>query len=225
MRTNLLQSVSSVSLLPAKLSSFRAVTSLPAKNVQSTWLNLGREATLYTMKPLMEPQTPVRKLPPERGAVQRIRAVRPRGPSRRPSPLRILVENARLRGGSVLFADNVSIFLTKSSNPTCLIWPFAAYTSLLRISTTPPTKDVSDDEHRGSTSIDDHENEQDDVEGNDGTGPVSVTTDPLSAAPGGMMNTLRSGFRNLTLSSTTRPENETLPRDVERGLGAEAVAA
>lgn len=40
-----------------------------------------------------------------------------------------------------------------------------------------------------------------------------------------MMTTLRSGFRNLTLGSTTRPENDTLPRDVERGLGAEAIAA
>ena len=109
MRTNLLQSVSSVSLLLARLSSFRAVTSLLAETVQSTWLNLGREATLYIMK---QPQAPVRKLPPERGAAaQRIRAVRPRGLSRRPSPLRIRVENARLRGGSALFADNVSIFL------------------------------------------------------------------------------------------------------------------
>lgn len=112
MRTNLLQSVSSVSLLLARLSSFRAVTSLLAETVQSTWLNLGREATLYTMKPPMQPQAPVRKLPPERGAAaQRIRAVRPRELSRRPSPLRIRVENARLRGGSALFADNVSIFL------------------------------------------------------------------------------------------------------------------
>ena len=39
------------------------------------------------------------------------------------------------------------------------------------------------------------------------------------------MTTLRSGFRNLTLGSTIRPENDTLPRDVERGLGAEAIAA
>ena len=86
----------------------------------------------------------------------------------------------------------------------------------MRISTTPPTKDISDDENRGSTSIDEPENEREGAEGNN---------DPLAVAPGGVINTLRSGFRNLTLSSATRSENDTLPRDVERGLGAEAIAA
>ncbi|KAG8216788.1 hypothetical protein J3R82DRAFT_7033 [Butyriboletus roseoflavus] len=100
------------------------------------------------------------------------------------------------------------------------------YTSLLRISTTPLSKDISDDENRGSTSIDDPENEHEHegAEVNDSTGLDSANGDP-STASGGMMNTLRSGFRNLTLSSATRPENDTLPRDVERGLGSEAVTA
>ncbi|KAF8439129.1 hypothetical protein L210DRAFT_3646627 [Boletus edulis BED1] len=100
------------------------------------------------------------------------------------------------------------------------------YTSLLRVSTTPPTKDISDDENRGSTSMDDPENEQEGTEGIDASELVLATNDPLSAAPGSMINTLRSGFRNLALgSNSTRPENETLPRDVERGLGSEAIAA
>lgn len=103
----------------------------------------------------------------------------------------------------------------------------------------PLTKDISDDENRGSTSIDDpeNENEQEDeqeqehnhegAEVNDSTGTpglVAANGDPL-AASGGMMNTLRSGFRNLTHSSATRLESDTLPRDVERGLGSEAIAA
>ncbi|KAI9567490.1 hypothetical protein HD554DRAFT_2107542 [Boletus coccyginus] len=90
------------------------------------------------------------------------------------------------------------------------------YTSLLRISTMPPTKDISDDENRGSTSIDEPENEREAAEENN---------DPLAAAPAGVINTLRSGFRNLTLSSTTRSESDTLPRDVERGVGTGAIAA
>ena len=101
----------------------------------------------------------------------------------------------------------------------------------MRISTTALAKDISDDENRGSTSIDDpeneHEHEHEGAEVDDGTGTpglVPANGDPL-AASGGMMNTLRSGFRNLTLSSATRLENETLPRDVERGLGSEAITA
>ena len=89
----------------------------------------------------------------------------------------------------------------------------------------PPTKDMSDDENRASTSTDNAENEQEVTEGDDDAGPVPVDTDPLSATPGSMINTLRSGFRNLTAGSTTRLESETLPRDVEHGLGPEPVAA
>lgn len=108
MRTNLLQSVCSVCLRLARSSSFRAVTLWLARNVQSTWLNLAREATLY----IMVTRTLVGMLLPDRGLVaQRTRAACPRGPVRRLSPLRTRVENVRLRGGSVLFADNVSIFL------------------------------------------------------------------------------------------------------------------
>jgi hypothetical protein len=101
------------------------------------------------------------------------------------------------------------------------------YTSLLRISTTPPTKDISDDENRGSTSFDepDAENEQEGGEGSDANGLVAVNSDPLSVVPGSMINSLRSGFRNLALGSGIRTESDTLPRDVERGLGTEAAAA
>jgi len=105
------------------------------------------------------------------------------------------------------------------------------YTSLLRISTTPPTKDISDDENRASTSTEepDHEggsehehdgNEDDNHDAN----TTTVTNDPLSAttittttlapAPGGMMNTLRSSLRR----NLSRNESESLPRDVERGM-------
>lgn len=62
---------------------------------------------------------------------------------------------------------------------------------------------------------------------NDSTGTpglVPTNGDPL-AAPSGMMNTLRSGFRNLALGSATRLDSDTLPRDVERGFGSEAIAA
>ena len=54
----------------------------------------------------------------------------------------------------------------------------------------PPTKDMSDDENRSSTSADNAENEQEVAEGDDGAGPVPVDTDPLSATPGSMVNTL-----------------------------------
>lgn len=97
----------------------------------------------------------------------------------------------------------------------------------MRISTTPPTKDISDDENRGSTSFDepDAENEQEGGEGSDANGLVAVNSDPLSVVPGSMINSLRSGFRNLALGSGIRTESDTLPRDVERGLGTEAAAA
>ncbi|KAF8841462.1 hypothetical protein BDN67DRAFT_989782 [Paxillus ammoniavirescens] len=105
------------------------------------------------------------------------------------------------------------------------------YTSLLRISTTPPTKDISDDENRASTSTDepDHEggsehehdrNEDDNHDANTATAtsdPLSATTTTtttLAPAPGGMMNTLRSSLRR----NLSRNESESLPRDVERGM-------
>lgn len=117
MRTNLHQSVCSVSLRLARLSSFRAATSWLARNVRSTWLNLAQEVPLYTTETPVHARTLVQMLPPERGAVaQRTQAVRLRGLTRRLSPLRTRVENARPRGGSVLFADNVSVLFSRSSN-------------------------------------------------------------------------------------------------------------
>ena len=53
-----------------------------------------------------------------------------------------------------------------------------------------PTKDMSDDENRASTSVDNTENEQEVTEGDDGAGPVPVDTDPLSATPASMINTV-----------------------------------
>ncbi|KAF9239891.1 hypothetical protein BU15DRAFT_87890 [Melanogaster broomeanus] len=105
------------------------------------------------------------------------------------------------------------------------------YTSLLRISATPPSKDISDDDNRLSTIDDpDHEggsdHEDDGEEGNNHyTTTTVVTSDPLSntaiatpiPAPGGMMNTLRSSFRRNLALNASRSESETLPRDVERG--------
>ncbi|KIJ59398.1 hypothetical protein HYDPIDRAFT_118626 [Hydnomerulius pinastri MD-312] len=90
------------------------------------------------------------------------------------------------------------------------------YTSLLRISTVPPTKDISDDENRASASID----EADQEGGSDHEQEENNPSDPLSAtapAAGGMMSTLRSSFRRNLALSPSRNESETLPRDVERG--------
>ena len=70
---------------------------------------------------------------------------------------------------------------------------------------------MSDDENRSSTSADNAENEQEVAEGDDGAGPVPVDTDPLSATPGSMVNTL-SRFPNLTVGSLTRSESETPKR-------------
>lgn len=88
----------------------------------------------------------------------------------------------------------------------------------------PPTKDISDDENRRSASIDDPEHEGEGAEANEGAGATGpALSDPLTV-PSGVISTLRSGFRNLALGSTTRQESDSLPRDVERGLGSEAVA-
>jgi len=74
------------------------------------------------------------------------------------------------------------------------------YTSLLRISTTPPTKDISDDENRVSASIDEHEREDDEHENEqdqDQDQDQEHGGDPLSATPaaaGGMFNSIRSSI-------------------------------
>ncbi|KIK95570.1 hypothetical protein PAXRUDRAFT_374558 [Paxillus rubicundulus Ve08.2h10] len=110
------------------------------------------------------------------------------------------------------------------------------YTSLLRISTTPPTKDISDDENRASTSTSEPDHEggsehehdgNEDEDDNHDANTTTVTNDPLPAtavtttlapAPGGMMNTLRSSLRRNLVLSSPRNESESVPRDVERGM-------
>lgn len=90
----------------------------------------------------------------------------------------------------------------------------------------PPTKDISDDENRRSASIDDPENEHDGAETDNATipGAAPATNDPL-AMPSGVINTLRSGLRNLTFGSASRQESDTHLRDLEHGLGTEPIAA
>ncbi|KAH7886855.1 hypothetical protein F5I97DRAFT_1063025 [Phlebopus sp. FC_14] len=78
------------------------------------------------------------------------------------------------------------------------------YTSLLRISTTPPTKDISDDDHRPSTSLDDHDHE--DVSDRERDTPSAIA--PTS---GGVINTLRSNIRRNLTSNSSRNENESSP--------------
>jgi len=80
----------------------------------------------------------------------------------------------------------------------------SAYTSLLRISTTPPTKDISDDENQASTSVDEHEHEDDEHENEqeheqEHDQEQEHGNDPLSAAPaaGGMLSSIRSGLMRL----------------------------
>ncbi|KAG2747147.1 hypothetical protein P692DRAFT_20835925 [Suillus brevipes Sb2] len=74
------------------------------------------------------------------------------------------------------------------------------YTSLLRISTTPPTKDISDDDHRAS--IDEHEHEdgehEHEHEREDEHDDHPLATTP--PAPGGMLNNIRSGLMRLSVA-------------------------
>ncbi|KAG6336392.1 hypothetical protein ID866_2712 [Astraeus odoratus] len=93
-----------------------------------------------------------------------------------------------------------------------------AYTSLLRISTTPPTKDISDDDQRTSIDNEDaegsdleHENEHDQPS----LGHHSVESAAPSAASAGMLGTLRSNLRR-----NLRVENDSLPPDVERSAAS-----
>jgi hypothetical protein len=83
---------------------------------------------------------------------------------------------------------------------------YTAYTSLLRISTTPPTKDISDDDHRAS--IDEHENEDGEHEHEHEHEDHPLATAP--PAPGGMLNNIRSGLMRLSVarSDAETTENE-----------------
>lgn len=90
------------------------------------------------------------------------------------------------------------------------------YTSLLRISTTPPTKDISDDEHHAS--IDEHEHENDEHEHEHEHEREDEHDDhPLATvppAPGSMFNSIRSGLMRLSVArsdgghTAEAPENE-----------------
>ncbi|KAI6116181.1 hypothetical protein F5141DRAFT_1101618 [Pisolithus sp. B1] len=97
------------------------------------------------------------------------------------------------------------------------------YTSLLRISTMPPTKDISDDDNHttdhedGDGSDSEHEGEHERTSNND---PLSSSENaaPLSTR-GGVLNTLRSSLRR------NMRNDETLPPDIERTGDVRAVAA
>lgn len=90
------------------------------------------------------------------------------------------------------------------------------YTSLLRISTTPPTKDISDDEHRASIDEHEHENDEHDQdhehEREDEHDDHPLATVP--PAPGSMFNSIRSGLMRLSVArsdgghTAEAPENE-----------------
>ncbi|EGN92855.1 hypothetical protein SERLA73DRAFT_190414 [Serpula lacrymans var. lacrymans S7.3] len=103
------------------------------------------------------------------------------------------------------------------------------YTSLLRISTTPPAKEMLDGGHNGSASLDESEEATSDQE------PDEADIATATATSGGMLNTLRSGIlRNISLSAgrgdnpsaneSATSATPTLPRDVERGLEPTAAA-
>jgi hypothetical protein len=86
------------------------------------------------------------------------------------------------------------------------------YTSLLRISTSPPTKDISDDDHRVSVDEHDHENDEHDHEREDEHDDQPLAT--LPPAPGSMFNSIRSGLMRLSVArsdgghTAEAPENE-----------------
>jgi hypothetical protein len=89
---------------------------------------------------------------------------------------------------------------------------YPAYTSLLRISTSPPTKDISDDDHRVSVDEHDHENDEHDHEREDEHDDQPLAT--LPPAPGSMFNSIRSGLMRLSVArsdgghAAEAPENE-----------------
>lgn len=102
-----------------------------------------------------------------------------------------------------------------------------AYTSLLRISTAPPTKDITDDDHR--TSVDHEDGEGSDLEHEHELEQEPEPEHELSqsdhstahdAPPTGnsVLNTLRSSLRRNMLNG----DSGTLPPDVERGAGLAA---
>jgi hypothetical protein len=166
---------------------FLAATSLLARNVPSIWSNSVQAATSFTPKK-PQPQPQAVRLQPQKPQLQHP-----------PRSLRIYGESERQKAGFAPSAVDVSyIYLTcvLPDNPcTC-----PAYTSLLRISTTPPTKDISDDDHRAS--IDEHEHEdgehEHEHEREDEHDDHPLATTP--PAPGGMFNNIRSGLMRLSVA-------------------------
>ncbi|KAG1745239.1 hypothetical protein EDB19DRAFT_1693290 [Suillus lakei] len=94
------------------------------------------------------------------------------------------------------------------------------YTSLLRISTTPPTKDISDDEHRAS--IDEHEHEDDEHEHEHEREDEHDDHLLSTAPPGGMFNSIRSGLMRLNV---TRPDGGHTAEATEHEHPAEVPAS
>ncbi|KAG2067836.1 hypothetical protein BDR04DRAFT_1104424 [Suillus decipiens] len=83
------------------------------------------------------------------------------------------------------------------------------YTSLLRISTAPPTKDISDDDHRASLDEHEHENDENEHENDEheheheDEREGEHDDDPLATAVpahGGMFNSIRSGLMRLNVT-------------------------
>ncbi|KIM70465.1 hypothetical protein SCLCIDRAFT_58984, partial [Scleroderma citrinum Foug A] len=101
------------------------------------------------------------------------------------------------------------------------------YTSLLRISTAPPTKDITDDDHRTSVDHEDgegsdleleHELEQEPEPEHELSQSDHSTAHGAPPTGNGVLNTLRSSLRRNMLNG----DNGTLPPDVERGAGLAA---
>ncbi|KAG1776343.1 hypothetical protein EV702DRAFT_1109954 [Suillus placidus] len=98
------------------------------------------------------------------------------------------------------------------------------YTSLLRISTTPPTKDISDDGHRASIDEHEHEDDEHEHEHEHEHDPEDEHDDhPLATAPpvpgSTMFNSIRSGLMRLSVARSDGGATEnTHPAEVPASI-------
>ena len=128
------------------------------------------------------------------------------------------------KGGLALSAASVSspIFVQMRRSLTTICIP--AYTSLLRISAIPPTKDISDDDHHTSTDHEDGEGSDPEHEHEPEHEGSQSNHSAENAAPStgtGVLNSLRSSLRR----NMRGGDGETLPPDVERNAGLGQAAA
>lgn len=190
-RMNLHLNVYYAFLPHVRLSYSLAATSSHARNVPLIWSNSVLAATLSILKkPQLHPRVVRLQL---QKALPQLQYP--------PRSLRTYGESERQKVGFAPSAVDVSyIYLTRVSPDISCTYP--AYTSLLRISTTPPTKDISDDEHRAS--IDEHEHEDDEHEHeHEHEREDEHDDDPLATAPpapGGMFNSIRSSLMRLSVA-------------------------